>query len=283
MKLIKNLLLASLILMVSVIAYLSYGYFTKNCISSFSSVSPISLVNIAGSQILVDRRAANPVLIQPHVSTIITKLLRPGDNVLQVGGGIGYDSVMMGKIIGPKGRLFLFQPNDDALFLLKNNLKINDVWSNSYVFAQAPFNNDADILMETYEQNFNYYRLLKNSSDATGGMVRQVKAVKIDNTLVRDYVIDLIHLNCHGSELQVLMGAQSIIQNSPNLSILMNWDPKSLGRYSDINSIINNLIYLRFEFWDVSNPDKPMLLTKDKLLKKSFQYLIVTKDGIYRN
>lgn len=283
MKLIKNLLLMGGVLTVSVIAYLSYNYFAKNCISSFSSVSPISLVNIDGNQILVDQHAADPTLTQPYVSAIIAKLLRPGDNILQVGAGIGYDAVSMGKIVGPKGRLFIFQPNDDALFLLKNNLKINDLWSNSYIFEQAAFNSDADILMETYEQDFNYYRLLKNESDAKSGLIKQIRAVKIDNTLVREHVIDLMHLNCYGSELQVLVGAQAIIQNSPRLSILMTWRPEAMKRYGDIDSVINNLIYLRFEFWDVSNPDKPKLLTKDKLLKENFQHLVATKDGIYHN
>ena len=36
--------------------------------------------------------------------------MKEGDVVLNVGSHVGFDGMVMGKIIGPKGKLFFFEP-----------------------------------------------------------------------------------------------------------------------------------------------------------------------------
>jgi hypothetical protein len=45
---------------------------------------------------------------EPHFIILIGQIVKPGNNVLNLGSHIGLEAVVMGKIIGPSGRLFIF-------------------------------------------------------------------------------------------------------------------------------------------------------------------------------
>lgn len=47
---------------------------------------------------------------QPHFINLIGHLVKPGDNVLNLGSQSGLEAIVMGKIIGPTGKLFIFEP-----------------------------------------------------------------------------------------------------------------------------------------------------------------------------
>ena len=45
---------------------------------------------------------------EPNFISLIGKIVKPGKNVLNLGSQSGLEALVMGKIVGPKGKVFIF-------------------------------------------------------------------------------------------------------------------------------------------------------------------------------
>jgi FkbM family methyltransferase len=90
---------------------------------------------------------------EPEVSYFLTNVLRPGDTVVDVGAHIGYFSVLAGRIVGPEGKVFAFEPEPGNYRRLRDHLAQNGlrhVQSFNVAVGSAPgtaemyFNSDND-------------------------------------------------------------------------------------------------------------------------------------------
>jgi FkbM family methyltransferase len=61
------------------------------------------------------------------------KFIKKGDVVLDVGANYGYYTVLFSKWVGPKGRVYAFEPLPWALTLLDKNLSVNDATKNTII------------------------------------------------------------------------------------------------------------------------------------------------------
>jgi hypothetical protein len=64
---------------------------------------------------------------------------------------------------------------------------------------------------------------------------------------------------------------------SPDLTIMMKWDPKKMQYYGKIKPFIDNMMYLKFEFWAFKADGEKELLSKTKLLNTKYDNLLITK------
>jgi hypothetical protein len=58
-------------------------------------------------------------------TTFLARNIRPGQRVAEAGACYGYFSLLMADLVGPQGRLTVFEPNPDAAALLQRNLEMN--------------------------------------------------------------------------------------------------------------------------------------------------------------
>lgn len=58
---------------------------------------------------------------------ILGQELKVGMTVLDLGANIGYYSIMMGKMVGPSGKIYAVEPSLSNYFLLNLNIKLNDL------------------------------------------------------------------------------------------------------------------------------------------------------------
>ncbi|MGE3808556.1 MAG: FkbM family methyltransferase [Gemmataceae bacterium] len=52
----------------------------------------------------------------------VSRIVKPGDNVFELGGHIGYITMLLSKLAGPKGRVVVFEPSPDNLKYLRSNV-----------------------------------------------------------------------------------------------------------------------------------------------------------------
>lgn len=63
---------------------------------------------------------------EPSVTAAIQSLVAPGDVVVDVGAFIGYDSLLLSRLVGPQGRVIAIEPNPLAIERITANLALND-------------------------------------------------------------------------------------------------------------------------------------------------------------
>ena len=80
-------------------------------------------------------------LHEPEVSRFLASVLQPGDTVVDVGAHVGYYSLLAGRVVGPTGRVFAFEPEPSNYRRLRDHLVQNglgEVQSFNVALGSAP-------------------------------------------------------------------------------------------------------------------------------------------------
>ena len=64
---------------------------------------------------------------EPEYIQLIGNIVKEGDNVINLGSQSGLEALVMGKIIGPTGRLFIFEPYSFSNQLITKNIELNNL------------------------------------------------------------------------------------------------------------------------------------------------------------
>ena len=64
---------------------------------------------------------------EPHFINLIAHILKPGDYALNLGSQSGLEALVIGKLVGSTGKLFIFEPYSFSNFLVTKNIEINNL------------------------------------------------------------------------------------------------------------------------------------------------------------
>src|ERR1039457_1116230 len=159
-------------------------------------------------------------------------IIRPGMTIVDAGANIGLYSLIGSRLVGPKGRVFSFEPSGETFRRLLNNIGLNG-FSNI-----EPFNNglgDKSNERLILRQDIGYgdaERYLLHENRAPDIKVQNVNDMKVGEEILVDTLdsclakfdtkrIDFLKLDTEGFEYYVLKGAKQILENSSEIVILM--------------------------------------------------------------
>lgn len=131
-----------------------------------------------------------------------------GDTVIDVGGSIGYYTVLLSKLVGPGGRVYTFEPNHLCLEHIERNLFLNDC-HNVVILSCGASNVDSG------------HSLQRSGSTLNSFAQGEIPVWKIDTVLKLAKVssINFIKVDTDGTELQVLQGAREVLANSVDVAM----------------------------------------------------------------
>ncbi len=146
-------------------------------------------------------------------------LLKPGDRVADVGGNIGYLTVIFSALVGPTGRVEVFEPSPDNLkYLCRNvasraNVEVFDCALSESV-GQASF--FVENLTGQNSSLVNDYAPLGRNA-ATSGISPRVREITVptdtlDNRYAEADRLDFLKLDVEGGEVFVLRGATDVLR-----------------------------------------------------------------------
>ncbi len=136
----------------------------------------------------------------------LQSVLRPGMHVVEAGANRGVTAVAIAKQIGNEGHLYAFEPVPEFYGELKENLLRNDA-ENVRAYQLALSNRPGRI------------RFYKHGGGSGITRAQGAEVLYVEATTVTDFLaeqgedgIDFLNLDCEGSELLVLQGARSILE-----------------------------------------------------------------------
>jgi FkbM family methyltransferase len=139
------------------------------------------------------------------IVALVERLTQPGWTVFDIGANIGAHTLRFSRLVGPRGRVFAFEPMDYAFNKLTRNLSLNDA-QNTRAFKLALSDENADARRVNY----------RSSWSTTGE--RRVETSSVDFKRLDDWCVehdiarvDLIKLDVDGHEWQVLKGGLATI------------------------------------------------------------------------
>jgi FkbM family methyltransferase len=158
---------------------------------------------------------------EPHVKKCLTSLLHPGDTFIDVGGHIGFFSLIASSLVGPSGKVYAFEANSDLFQKLQANASEHPWLVPS---SRAVWNKSGPVSFSNPQQpgETGWGKLAAVRND---GNVVTITAVTLDDwhASVQFPAIRAIKIDAEGSEPFILEGASSLIAHSrPFLIIELN-------------------------------------------------------------
>lgn len=204
----------------------------------------------------------------------IHELVKPGMTVLDIGAHVGYYARMFSKLVGEDGRVIAFEPHPRTHQVLNQNVsKFQNV--TTLQMAVAEQNGTAelyDYLMMSASGSLHYdesmadlQRAQMSASDVAprteGGFQMQkytVRTVPIDNCLMEMGIqqVDFVKMDIEGAEMGALRSMQATIKNSPNLALVMEYNPQALKAfgYEPVRALAE-VLAMGFTRMQAINPD----------------------------
>jgi FkbM family methyltransferase len=149
------------------------------------------------------------------------RFLRPGMTVLDLGAHQGLYALLASRKVGPKGRVFAFEPSPRERRALRLNVVLNRCWNVSVQgTALGSENGEAEFFIVRGEQTGCNSLRPPMLHRATAFV--NVKIIRLDDWLSQGRIdrVDFIRMDVEGAELTVLKGGAGLFTRQPRPVVL---------------------------------------------------------------
>ena len=164
-----------------------------------------------------------------------------GDTVYDVGGHVGYYSVLSSHLTGPEGRVLVFEPRPLNLSYIRHHIKINAI-KNINLFDVAVSNISGDAGFES------------RTGTGTGHLSSEgnlhVKTVVLDEFVFEEShpLPDFLKIDIEGGEINALNGARKLLTKARPKLLIATHGKKE-------NSFVLELLEQYKYGYEILNPD----------------------------
>ena len=162
-----------------------------------------------------------------EVTRFISPRIRPGMTVLDVGGDIGYFTLLFSLGVGPTGRVLVFEPMPQVRKYLERNIEFNNL-QNTQVCRFALADRAGTAILEAPFQlsAINLHKTVLAAEDV------EVELKVYDRWSVETGVgpVDLVKIDIEGAELTALLGMADTI-DSYRPAVLVEIHPERLAQF----------------------------------------------------
>lgn len=152
-------------------------------------------------------------IYEPEMIRALQLHIRYGDTCIDVGGNIGYVTLLMARLVGPSGHVVSFEPVPEIFQILEENVRMNCI-KNTILERSAVGEGEATIsLILPIGDNFS------TTASVVGYAVSgESKSITVPSTSLDGYVSrkglrpSVVKIDVEGAELSVLRGAQEILR-----------------------------------------------------------------------
>lgn len=190
---------------------------------------------------------------EPHVASLLRRLLRPGMLVAEGGANVGCHTLVMAEALGARGRLHAFEPLPDFRPLLEQTLVANRLADRVVLHEAALLDRvrPIELLLDPTMLGSGHLAMVHASDRYSRRVAAQATTLDVALAAQGDRPLDLIRLDIEGSEALALRGAEATIRRSPRLRIVMEWSPPMLAARCDPAEAAAWLAGLGFRFWRI--------------------------------
>ena len=192
--------------------------------------------------------------IEPWTNRVMLEHLKPGDRMVNVGANFGYYAALAAQRVGASGEVHAIEANPVVFpFLVKSSF-----WCGgpniirAYNFAAVDRDSDGKVLTFSFDPQFigggNLFSRARENQDYRNNfwtsenveLILDKQRMFIPRGLYSDVEthgqcvdsvvsgpINLMLIDAEGAECYVVDGARNLIDTSPDLTLIMEWDPHS--------------------------------------------------------
>src|SRR5581483_11547466 len=235
----------------------------------FDLLRPKSVL-VLGHRMWLDEKdtleLATHSVYEPMETALFLKEIAEGQTVLDIGANIGYYTLLAARQVGPKGKVYAFEPDLENFKLLLRNVAVNR-YINVVPLQKAVSNKKGTVRLYLNPANRGDHRVY-DSKDGRRSM--EVDTVALDQLFkTLDSKIHFIKMDIQGAEALALEGMKGLIRKNKGLKLVTEFSPGSL-KLAGTNpaKYLKSLENLGFHFSEISEKDKSLKPVKSAQLLK---------------
>ena len=174
---------------------------------------------------------------EPQIREILKCLLKQDGVYVDVGSNIGLHTVYAAGLLKNKnGRVYAIEPNIDVYNILRKNVDINGFFDvvSMYNIGISDKNTKGNIYI--YNGHAGGSGLGITDEFHTDYVQQEIEITTLDKLLEKKH-IDILKIDVEGFEANVLRGAVSVLEFNPDITIIMEWNPKLIQKNTGEKSL----------------------------------------------
>ncbi len=169
---------------------------------------------------------------------VVTKKVKKGDTVVDLGAHIGYYTLIFAKLVGEEGKVIAFEPDPDNFALLKKNVEING-YKNVVLVQKAA--TDIPGKIKLYLSEGRADNRIYDSYDGRKSI--EIESINLDNYFKdSSEKIDFIKIDVQGAEGRVIQGMSLTLQKNKDIEIMIEFWPIGLKMSGILAEELINLL-----------------------------------------
>ena len=187
---------------------------------------------------------------EPHFVELVSKILKPKDVVMDLGGNIGTHSILMSNLVF-EGRVITFEPQSLIYSILQNNVLLNRRTNiDTYRFACSD-KNFQTISMEPFSfigERINNGALRVSLNDVAGdlALTRTIDSFNFEK-------LNFIKIDIQGSEVKALRGAKKTIAKFKPYMFIEIEQQHLLAMNASAKELIELVLSLGYSLYRIDN------------------------------
>jgi len=229
------------------------------------------IVNVLGHKMYLDdldtlHLAINGVW-EPLETNLVKNTIKEGDVVLNIGANIGYYTLLAARLVGPKGKVYAFEPDKTNFEIIKKNIRINN-YENIIPVNKAVLNKTGKAKLYLSTENKGSHRIYQAGDSR--------KYVEIDVVSIDDFFknkedkVDFILMDIEGSEAKAFEGMKKVLRKNKKVKILTEfWDWAIEKAGDDSQKFIEEIVKTGFKISYMDEDLKKLVpIKKDEVISK---------------
>lgn len=165
---------------------------------------------------------------EPEERALLRSLLRPGMNVLDIGANVGIHTILRAEAVAPSGRVLAIEPDLENCALLAANVWDAGVAGVEVVRGAAGATTGIATLSLDNENRGNHRAFAVAAAERTVA----VPAVRVDDLVRPEALIDLVKIDVQGTDHVVVRGMEETIRHYWPTIVVEFW-PDGIVEYGD--------------------------------------------------
>jgi FkbM family methyltransferase len=192
---------------------------------------------------------------ESHEQEFVFRFLRSSDKFVDVGANIGLFTLIAGKKVGRKGRVYSFEPSSKSYERLLKNIALNRL-SNVECFRLAISNKSERLDLISSIDGFAAWNSLARPTAGSKFVLEEVDCVTWDSFAVENNLVGtvaLMKIDIEGWELFALDGAASLLSRTDAPSLLIEFtDINASAAGTSCHALYRRLEELGFQLYSIN-------------------------------
>ncbi|PJF41085.1 MAG: hypothetical protein CUN55_12040 [Phototrophicales bacterium] len=178
----------------------------------------------------------------------LRQLIQPNMIALDIGAHVGYYAQFLARLVGDNGKVLAFEPHPRTFQTLSANVQRYTPVT-AYPLAVSDRSGKAelyDYLLMSASGSLHFDESLRNLQQsqiseydiAPRANHFETQTFEVDTVILDEFLpqhgitqVDFIKMDIEGAEISALRGLKQIIQNSPRLNMIMEYNPQALKAF----------------------------------------------------